>query len=141
MAKQYYFIRSKLNGYVLTADANSNNVVNSSRNNPPTSNQLWLIDYQVGGGCFHIISKLNGKVVDTPEGLQAARVILSDRYAGENQRWRRKGLFIISDKNGDALNVCSKVQNAPIITWDKKNVFQASLNQEFDIEKVRIGIT
>lgn len=140
MAKQHYFIKSKLNGFVFTAVTHSYRVivVNSSKNNPPTSNQLWLFDQQPGGS-YYIVSKLNGKVLDTSEGgiRRGEDVILSERYAGENQRWNRRGVCIASARNGNVLDICegSRAPNVRIITWSKNSIF-TNLNQEFDLEKV-----
>lgn len=141
LAKQHYFIKSKLNGFVLTAVSQPNGVtvvLNSSKNNPPTSNQQWLFEQQPGGS-YYIISRLNGKLLDTSGGGRqlGEEVVLSDRYAGENQRWHRKGVYIVSAKNGNVLDICgaSRAPNAQIIAWCKKSVFN-SINQQFELEKV-----
>lgn len=143
MARQYHVIRCKLNNFVLTADPHSNKVVNSSRNHPLTRNQLWLLELQTDG-TYYIVSKLNGKVLDSSGGgLQVGEdMILSDRYAGGNQRWRYKGLQIVSARNEDlVLDLCeaSRAQNVRIILFRKKSILNNS-NQEFDFEKVFVSV-
>eukprot|EP00731_Ephydatia_muelleri_P029580 Em0021g103a len=114
---------------------------NSSKNNPPTSNQQWLFEQQPGGS-YYIISRLNGKLLDTSGGGRqlGEEVVLSDRYAGENQRWHRKGVYIVSAKNGNVLDICgaSRAPNAQIIAWCKKSVFN-SINQQFELEKAFVS--
>ena len=133
---QHHHIKSHLNGYVLDIPGskrdNGVEVIMYPKNNPPTDNQLWQLDYQPDG-TFLIISKLHGKALDCGGQKQGSKLIVWDRHGGDNQRWRREGNYIVS-KSGLMIDIegSNRAAGAKVLLWSRNH--PTSSNQQFDLE-------
>lgn len=90
-----YYIRSKLNGYVL--DITGSNpapitpLINFPINSPPSNNQIWQFNQGPTEGTFYIVSLLNGFVADitasnTAPGTQIISFSINNPPSN-NQLW------------------------------------------------------
>ena len=91
---QYYYIQSKLNGYVLDVEganaARSTHIITWPKKDVSQSdNQLWyFVDAGVTEGQCTIRSKLNGMAIDIAgSGGQGTKLITWPVHGGANQRW------------------------------------------------------
>lgn len=143
---KYYYISSHLNDYVLEVVGGCTDdgaqVVTYPKSIPPTDHQLWRLDHQ-SDGSFLIVSKLNGKVMDTCSRGHSRKdaVVVYDRSGHNSQRWRREGCFIVSALNGEALDVENNNRSAVtrIITWPCK--WFRTTNQQFNLEEAPSSVS
>ena len=103
------------------------------KNNPPSDNQLWQLDYQPDG-TFLIISKLHGKALDCGGQTEGTKLIVWDRHGGNNQRWRMEGNHITS-VSGLVMDVehGHKEHGTHVILWNRNST--RSDNQLFELEQ------
>lgn len=147
----YYFITSKLNGYVLDIEgantAPSTPIISYPRKSSGTDNQLWELvptgDKGPDGGYSHyfIKSKLNGNVLDIQgASTQPSTPIISypQKTSGtDNQTWQLndadgKGYFFItSDLNGNVIDIegNNTAPSTPVISYPRKT--SGTQNQEW----------
>ena len=91
-----YFIKSKLNNYVLDITGNSptprTQIISYPQKTSNTNNQVWQIIESSVEGYFYIVSLLNGYVLDVKGGSSAARTpIISfpqNSPTSDNQLWK-----------------------------------------------------
>ena len=138
-APQCYFITSKLNGFVLGVNDNSD-VVNQPRKYPPNLAQQWYL--KENGGFMTIVSRLNGHVATIQGLVKGENVTASPDHNGDNQRWSFNlgaPTYITSAKNGSVFDVCENKQepDTPIIAYRAKSYYWNCANQQFQFEKVR----
>ena len=90
----YFAIKSKLDGNVIDIAGASTKSGTGLDAYPEKSsgndNQLWnFVPDPAGSGCYYIVSKLNGDVIDIG-GIQVGRALLDaypKKYAADNQLW------------------------------------------------------
>ena len=139
----YYYIVSKLNGYVLditgSNKAPKTPIISYPINNPKSDNQLWQRvptgpkDPAGGQSQYYIKSKLNGFVVDITGSNKAPETpIISypeNNPASNNQIWQIEEsdieayFYITSLLNGNVLDIKggSKAPVTPIISYPKNS--------------------
>ena len=145
---QYYYIQSKLNGYVLDIKG-----ANGAQGTPiitwpkkdvsQSDNQLWyFVDAGVTKGQYTIRSKLNGMAIDIyGNGGQGSKLIAWPVHGHENQRWslqfNGEYAFITSAKPGNLvidIKGANSSKEAEVIVWPKKA--SGTNNQEWRFEVI-----
>ena len=145
---QYYYIQSKLNGYVLDIK-HANSAQGASIISYPkkavsqSDNQLWyFVDAGVTEGQYTIRSKLNGMALDIyGNGGQGTHLITWPVHGHENQRFslqfNGEYAFITSAKPGNLvidIEGASTAKEARIIIWPRKS--SGTNNQEWRFEVI-----
>ena len=145
---KYYYIQSKLNGYVLDVrgsdGAQGTPIITWPKKDVAQSdNQLWyFVDAGVTEGQYTIRSKLNGMAIDIyGNGGQGAKLITWPVHGAKNQRWSLQFdgeyAFITSAKPGnlviDILGI-NRDKGAEVIVWPKKS--SGTNNQEWRFEVI-----
>ena len=115
---------------------NGAKVISYPRNSPPSRNQQWYLDYQPDR-TFLIVSRLNGKVLDSVGQIKDEQLIVWDRHGGENQRFKREGYYLVTMR-GLVVDVkgSNQAPKTPIIQYSKNS--PASSNQHFSIKSVSV---
>ena len=145
---QYYYIQSKLNGYVLDVEganaAQGTHIISWPKKAVSQSdNQLWyFVDAGVTEGQYTIRSKLNGMAIDIyGNGGQGTKLITWPVHGHENQRWslqfNGEYAFITSAKPGNLvidIEGASTQKGAHVIVWPKKS--SGTNNQEWRFEVI-----
>ena len=141
MSETYYFIKSRLNGYVLDVEGGSRDrgarvITWPQKSVHQSSNQQWVIENGL------IKSRLNGYVLDIEGGNRdrGARVITwpqSGAHGSSNQQWVIENGLIKSKLNGYVLDIegGSRDRGAQLITWPQSGAHGSS-NQQWDLVPV-----
>lgn len=147
MSGPYYFITSRMHGYVL--DINEGNrspgatvILYPKKTPSPSDNQLWRLE-DAGHGYVYIVSKLNGLVLDIEGGRKDAgtKLIMWHRKSGSheqtaNQKWKIMGDVIVSAMHGMVFDIYQGKHDpcTPLIVWPNKQ--HDNRNQQWSFERV-----